>query len=126
MTMLVVGVEGEEPVDRGVGLAPQTVLDPLAHHRALFARDGEHVRLDVRRDLLAEVEVDRLPRPLRLPCGTVSQLEMRDTQPAGDLARGGVQDRHRRGIGHRNTSVRAERERDEPVPEEEALHFRER
>ena len=65
MAMHVVRVQREEPVDRRVDLASQSVLDPLADHRALLARHGEEVGLGVGIELLAERHVQVLLRPVR-------------------------------------------------------------
>ena len=62
--MHVVGVERKEAVDAGVEFGAQSVLDALAHHRALLARDGEHVGLLVGQDGLAEGDVEVLLGPV--------------------------------------------------------------
>src|SRR5215510_6787972 len=122
----VVRVEAEEAADRGVELAAQALLDPLAHHRALLARDGEHVRLLVGEDRLAEGHVELLPRPSRLAHDAVLELEMGYAEPLGELARRSVEERDRRRVSRRDTAVHAKRQRHERVAEEETLDLRER
>ena len=97
MAVDVVGVEREEPVDRRVDLAAQAALDALAHHRALLARDGEQVRLDVGQDLLAEGDVQVLARPVGLARDAVAQLEVVDAELVRERARGRVQRGRRAG-----------------------------
>src|SRR5262245_43519169 len=121
----VVRVEPEEAVDRAVELAAQAVLDPLAHHRALLARDGEHVRLLVGEDRLAEGHVELLPRPSRLAHDAVLELEMGYAEPLGELARRSVEERDRRRVSRRDAAVHAKRQRHERVAEEETLDLRE-
>ena len=57
MTMHVVGKELEEPVCVAVDCANEAILDALANHGALLARDGQHVGLDVGQDFLAKGDV---------------------------------------------------------------------
>jgi hypothetical protein len=63
MPVDVVGIKLEEPVDAAVDLAAQAVRDPLAHHRALLARDRLQVFVGIRQDRLAKRDVELLSRP---------------------------------------------------------------
>ena len=85
--MHVVGVERKESIDAGVDVAAQAVLDALAHHRALLARDGQHVGLLVGQDVLAKRHVEVLRRPVVVPGIDVAQFEVIDAQSLRDSLR---------------------------------------
>ena len=55
------GIDAMQPIDILVADRGKTVLDPLAHHRPLFARDCLHVLLVVRFDRLAKGNVEVRP-----------------------------------------------------------------
>ena len=66
MAQHVVGIEREEAIDVRIDVADEFVLDALAYHGALLARDGEHVGFGLGQDRLAEGDVQLLPRPVRM------------------------------------------------------------
>ena len=124
--MHVVGVKSKESVDVGLEPASQAVPDALAHHRALLARNGEHVRLDLRQDRLAEAGIQVLARPARLARAAIAQLEVGDAQTPAKRLRRAMQGGDCVRLGRRHAGERAERQRDERMAEEEALDFGER
>jgi hypothetical protein len=80
MPVNVVGIERKEAARIGVDLAAQTILDPLAHHRPLLARDGLHVGLHLGRNLLAKADVEILRRPFRVTLPQIAQLQVLDVE----------------------------------------------
>ena len=60
----------------GVDLASQAVLDALSNHRALLARNGLHVGIDVRRKLLSEGYIQILSGPLGTLRHPVPELQI--------------------------------------------------
>ena len=64
-TMHAAGIDRIEAIDGPLDFAAQAVLDALAHHRALFARDRLHICVVVGRNLLAERRVSfGIPDPV--------------------------------------------------------------
>ena len=62
-------------------VARQPVLDALAHHGALLARDGQHVGLVVGQDLLAEGDVEVLRAASRRAGGAhIAEFEVVDAE----------------------------------------------
>ncbi|MCY1520667.1 hypothetical protein D9M68_554490 [compost metagenome] len=76
MAVHVVGVQGEETVGGQVHVRSQAVLDALAHHGALLARNGEHVVFFLGQDGLAEGDVELLHRPVGVAAVNVAKLQM--------------------------------------------------
>ena len=128
MAVHVVGVEREEAVDAGVDLAAQAVLDALAHHRALLARDGQHVGFFVGQDGLAEGDVQVLPRPVGV--ARLRRCAARGASTPRLLREllGLVLPAPARGFGAvgRHAAVDGERQADQRVAEQQALHVRQR
>ena len=126
MPMDVVRVKCEESFDRLVDLAAQTCLNPFAHHRALLARDREHVGFDLGQDFLAEGHVQVLARPGRLAGLEVAQLEIVRAQLLRQLDRVRVQLGDRLRVGGCAAAVHAEGKRHQRVAEEQASDLRQR
>src|SRR5215471_1939527 len=72
----VVRVQPEETVHRGVELALEPVLHPLANHRPLLAGNGEEVCLGVGLELRREGHIQVLTRPIFTLQAPIAQLEM--------------------------------------------------
>jgi hypothetical protein len=110
MALDVVRVQIEEPSGIAIDLRFESALDPLAHHRALLARDGQQIGFDLGRQFLAKGHVQRLLRPFGFAPAAVAQFEMRDAQAARDLERRRMQRRDRTGIVGGHPGVRGERQ----------------
>src|SRR5207245_5552471 len=65
-------------------------------------------------------------RPVGFAHGSITQLEMLDTQSFTKLSGDSVQRRDCLGLDRSRTSVGAERQRHQRMPEKETLHFGER
>ena len=119
----------EHAVDVGVDFAAQAQLDPLAHHRALLARDGVQVGFVVARDLLAEGDVQFLGVPAgvaRVRALHAAVFEVADAELARQRIGGAVQHgQHGRMFGDR-AAVHAERHRAQRMAEQAALDFGQR
>ena len=78
MAMHVVSVERKKPVYRSVDMGREPILDSFAHHGALFARNGEHVVVFLRRNGFAKRHIEVLQRPVRMAALHVAQLKVID------------------------------------------------
>ena len=58
----------------------EPILDSFAHHGALFARNGEHVVVFLRRNGFAKRHIEVLQRPVRMAALHVAQLKVIDPQ----------------------------------------------
>ena len=115
-----------QPVGVAVGDRGQTVLDALAHHRPLLARDRLHVALVVGLDRFTERHVEVRPLdPSRPPsacgarCRNSSALRPGPHQQALGMA---DQRRLAFRIGRQRAAIDAERHGDQRVAEQQRLH----
>ena len=115
-----------QTADVVVDLGPQLFLDALAHHRALLARDGQHVLLGIGIDRLAEGDVEVLAGPVRVPALPVAHLEVIDAKLTRQIA-GRLLERR---MGHLvcgdDAAIDAEWRRNQGVAEKQAPDLRER
>ena len=72
----IVGIQCKKPVDSGVNVAGQTVLDPFSNHGSLLAGDCQHIGLVIGCYAFAECDVKILRRPVRVALIYVAQLKM--------------------------------------------------
>jgi hypothetical protein len=122
----IVGVEREEAARIGIDLASQPILDSLADHRPLLARDGLQVGLDFGRNALAKTDVEILRRPRRVALTKISHLQMVDAKAPGGRLRLQFQRLGRCRVAGRDATVDGKRQRDQRVAEEQAFHLRQR
>ena len=113
-------------LDVVVDLGAQLFLDALAHHRALLARNGQHVLLGIGVDRLAEGDVEILAGPVRVPALAIAHLEVIDAKLARQVAGRLLERRVGRVVGGDDAAVDAERRRDQGVAEQQALDLGER
>ena len=124
MAVGIVGVQGEETIDRRVDLAAQTVLDAFANHRALLARYGQEIGVGVSGDVTTKRDVDVLARPVRAFGNSIAKFEMLDVEGLRQLCRSLDQRPLADGVVGCGTAVNAEWERYQRMAEHPAPHFR--
>ncbi len=125
--MHVVGVEREEAVDAAVDLAAQPVLDALADHRALLARNRLQIGVDIGETGSCGTSTYRSCRGQSgLLTRAVAQFEMFDTERTRKSARRLDKPALDAGVVRRRSAVDAERQRDERVAEQAALDLGQR
>ena len=128
MPVHVVGVEREKAVDVGVDpTRPGRGAMPLRTIARCLRGIAVQVVVDLRQDRLAERHIEVLPRPAGFAHGAVAQLEVLDAEPCTELlGRMPCSAATRLGLHGCHATIGAERQRDQRVPEEEALHFGQR
>src|SRR5438309_1385743 len=126
MAVDVVSVQGKKAIGGHIDLAHKAVLDPLAHHRALLARDREHVGFDVRRDVLAKSHIKVLPRPFGAAALRVAYLEIIDAERSREIIRGRDQRSRRLGIVRSRAAVDGKWKRHERMSEQATANDGER
>ena len=120
MAMDVVRVERKKTVCVAVNGADQPVLDPLADHGPLLARDGQHVVFNRWQDGLAEGYIEILGRPLRMAGRHVAELQMVHAKFARQVLRRIFQRCHGLGIDCRHAAIDGEGQGDQGVAEKPA------
>ena len=122
----VVGVQAEEAVHAAIHFALQAVLDALAHHRALLARDGQHVGFFVGQDGLAEGDVHLLPWPIFMAALQLAQFQVIDTQALRQAFCLRFQQLRAGLIFSRHAAIDGEGQARQRLAEEHALDMRQR
>src|SRR3569623_1212852 len=113
--------------DAGVNLAGETGLAALAHHRALLARDGEHVLFRIGVDLLAEGDVKIVfARPVAVARCAIAEFEVIDAALARQLDCRRLKRAGRLGVDRGHAAVHAERQRAQLMTEQAAANLTER